>query len=174
MSIRSKTMNTKQVKNYYESEAEDDHLSDSDYTEHDSSSEAEYEQEQDEQLEDEQLEDEQLNPIPRTRRSVGPKPDAHTIEITAIKNDLTKENREKKQKKKTQTKKMAKVRGYKRARILDGSDWTSSMDPDRIRTRSEHKRFQEERNIHEDMLMKLEADGHLLRYNKDELLVLCK
>jgi uncharacterized protein YacL (UPF0231 family) len=169
MSIRR--MTTKQLKNYYESDAEEDHSSDSDYTEEDSSSESEHEYNY---QQDEQLEDEQLIPVPRTRRSVGPKPDAHTIEITSIKNDLTKEIREKKQKKKTQTKKMAKVRGYKRARILDGSDWTSSMDPDRIRTRSEHKRFQEERNIHEDMLMKLEADGHLLRYNKDELLVLCK
>jgi len=165
-------MNTKEVKNYYESEAEDDHLSDSDYTEENSSieSEGEYEQEQD-QMDNEPVENE---PFPRTRRSVGRKPDTHTIEITAIKNSITKEMREKKEKKKTETKKMSKVRGYKRARMSDGMDWTSSMDPDRIRTRSERKRFQEERNIHEDMLTKLEADGHLLRYNDDELLILCK
>jgi len=169
-------MTTKQVKNYYESDAEDDHSSDSDYTEEDSSSESEheynYQQAENEHEQDEQLEDEQLNPIPRTRRFVGPKPHAHDIEITAIKNDLTKEMREKKQKKKTQTKKMAKVRGYKRARILDGSDWTSSMDPDRMRTRSEHKRFQEECNIHDDMMNKLSEDGHVVIYNKD-MIVLC-
>jgi len=167
MSIRR--MTTKQLKNYYESEAEEDHSSDSDYTEENYSSECEYDYED---HDNEQLEDEQVNPIPRTRRSLGPKPDAHTIEITAIKNDLTKEIREKKQKKKTHTKKMAKVRGYKRARILDGSDWTSSMDPDRMRTRSEHKRFQEECNIHDDMMNKLSEDGHVLIYNKD-MIVLC-
>jgi uncharacterized protein YacL (UPF0231 family) len=148
-------------------EAEDDHTSDSDYVEELSSSESEYE---DDAIVDDEMMDDIVRSY-RTRRSVGPKPDAYTIEITAIKNNLTKEIREKKQKNKEQTKKMSKVRGYKRVRILDGTDWTSSMDTDRIRTRSEHKRFQEERNIHEDMLNKLQADGHVLRYNEDMIVL---
>ena len=166
MSIRSKTMNTKQVKNYYESDAEEDHLSDSDYTEDNSSSESEYENDYEPAVDDN-------NHVSyyNTRRQVGPKPDAHTIEVTEIKNSLTKEMREKKEKQKTHTKKMAKVRGYKRARILDGPDWTSSLDPDRMRTRSENKRYKEECKINEDMLKKLEEDGHLLRNNNTQCIL---
>lgn len=170
MSIRIKIMNIKQVKNYYESDAEDDHLSDSDYTEEYYSSESENEYE--EAVEDN--EPTKHNSYYNTRRQVGPKPDVHTIEVTEIKNSLTKEMREKKEKQKTHTKNMAKVRGYKRVRILDGVDWTSSLDPDRMRTRSEYKRFQKECKINEEMLKKLEADGHLLRNNNTQQYILRK
>jgi hypothetical protein len=166
MSIRIKTMNTKQVKNYYESDAEEDHSSDSDYTEENSSSESENEYEYEEDNE----------PINRAsyynpRSQLGPKPDAHTIKVTEIKNNVTKEMREKKEKQKTRTKKMTKVRGYKRVRILDGPDWTSSLDTDRMRTRSESKRYKEECKINEDMLKKLEADGHLLINNNTQFVL---
>jgi len=162
MSIRTIRMTTEQVKNYYESEGEDDHLSDSDYIEESASSsesEEEYDNTQD---------------IPITRRQASQKPYHTTMEITAIKNGLTKDTREKKEKNKMQTKKMAKVRCYKRVRILDGMDWTCSLESDRMRTRSENKRFQQELNIHEDMLVKLEDDGHLSRYNDNELFILRK
>jgi hypothetical protein len=168
-------MTTNQVKNYYESEAEEDHSSDSDYVEELSYSESENEYDVVEyELAVEHNEPTNENSYYNIRRKVAPKPDAHTIEIMAIKNNITKEMREKKEKKKSKSKKMTKVRGYKRVRISDGVDWTSSMDPHHIRTRSEYKRFREEQNIHEDMLAKLEADGHLLRCNDDESLILCK
>lgn len=172
MSIRTNRMTTTNiVKNYYESEQEDDHTSDSDYVE-----EYEYssESEDDEQQYNESAVADTNIPSYKTRRQVRPKTDADTIKITSIQNSIIQKNREKKEKKKLQTKKMSKVRGYKRVRILDGPDWTCSLDPDRMRTRSEHKRYKEERKINEDMLMRLEADGHLLRYNDNDLLVLCK
>jgi len=150
------------VKNYYESEAEEDHSSDSDYTEENSSIESEY---------DDAKEEEDNIPSYTTRREASPKPDTHTIEMTAVKNSITKEMREKKEKNKEQTKKMAKVRGYKRSRMLDGVDWTSSLDPDRMRTRSEHKRFQQEHDIHEEMLQKLESDGHVWRDNENTIVL---
>ena len=171
MSIRTIRMTTEQVKNYYDSEGEDDHLSDSDYIE-ESASSSESEDEYDNIQYDHV--DVRSDNIPNTRRQAAPKPYHTTLEITAIKNGLTKETREKKEKNKMQTKKMAKIRGYKRVRISDGMDWTCSLEPDRMRTRSENKRFQQELNIHEDMLVKLEDDGHLSRYNDNELFILRK
>jgi hypothetical protein len=112
-------MTTQQVKNYYESGGEDDHSSDSDYIEED-----EYGH-----LDD--ITDRPRCNIHRSNRSACLKPDAHTIEMTAIKKNM----REKKEKKKTDTKKITKVRGYKRLRISDGVDWTASLDPDVLRTR---------------------------------------
>ena len=165
-------MTTNQVKNYYESEAEEDHSSDSDYVEESSSSESENEYDVVEyELAVEHNEPTNEISYYNIRRKVAPKPDTHTIEMTAVKNSITKEMREKKEKNKEQTKKMAKVRGYKRSRMLDGVDWTSSLDPDRMRTRSEHKRFQQEHDIHEEMLQKLESDGHVWRDNENTIVL---
>jgi hypothetical protein len=150
-------MTTQQAKNYYESDAEDDHSSDSDYVE-------EYECSSDYEYEPEENVDEPVYNIPshRTNKPTGPRPDANTIEITAIKSGLTKEMRDKKEKKKTLTKKMTKIRSYKRVRISDGMDWTSSLDPDILRTRSEYKRYKDNCKIHDAMLVKLEADGNVV------------
>lgn len=88
-----------------------------------------------------------------------------------------KEKKEKKEKQKTDCKKMTKVRDYKKVTFLDGIDWTCSLDSDRVRTRSEHKRYKEEMNIHEDTLRGLEDKGHILRYSETDIhrtVVLCK
>jgi hypothetical protein len=138
-------MTTQQVKNYYESGGEDDHSSDSDYIEED-----EYGH-----LDD--ITDRPRCNIHRSNRSACLKPDAHTIEMTAIKKNM----REKKEKKKTDTKKITKVRGYKRLRISDGVDWTASLDPDVLRTRSEYKRYKENCKLHDAMLVKLKAQGNV-------------